>query len=178
MQKRIRLSAMQAIAGLVFALYLTSCGTRPPRQYDFQALAHAAIELEMDIDEQDNHALYIESAKWLGVPYRYGGSSLSGTDCSGFTASVYRTVFRKKLKRNAEEQRTANCRKIARQNLKEGDLVFFHNGKRKRTANHVGIYLKDGKFIHASTSQGVVVSRLTEAYYSKRWMQGGRVHGL
>lgn len=68
--------------------------------------------------------------------------------------------------------------KISKRQLQEGDLVFFHNGRRKRVANHVGIYLKDGKFVHASTSSGVIVSRLEEPYYRKCWMQGGRVKGL
>ena len=62
-------------------------------------------------------------------------------------------------------------------NLKEGDLVFFHNGKKKRKASHVGIYLKEGKFIHASSSQGVIVSALDEPYYRRCWMQGGRISG-
>lgn len=67
---------------------------------------------------------------------------------------------------------------MSKRKLQEGDLVFFHDGRRKKTANHVGIYLKDGKFIHASSSAGVIVSRLEEPYYRKCWMQGGRVKGL
>ena len=87
-------------------------------------------------------------------------------------------MYHKKLQRNSDAQRTEDCRKISKRQLKEGDLVFFHNGRRKRVANHVGIYLKDGKFVHASTSSGVIVSRLEELYYRKCWMQGGRVKGL
>ena len=90
----------------------------------------------------------------------------------------YKKVYHKKLQRNSDAQRTEDCRKISKRQLKEGDLVFFHNGRRKRVANHVGIYLKDGKFVHASTSSGVIVSRLEEPYYRKCWMQGGRVKGL
>ena len=87
-------------------------------------------------------------------------------------------MYHKKLQRNSDAQRTENCRKISKRQLQEGDLVFFHNGRRKRVANHVGIYLKDGKFVHASTSSGVIVSRLEEPYYRKCWMQGGRVKEL
>ena len=101
-----------------------------------------------------------------------------GTDCSGFTSAVYKKVYHHKLKRSSEEQRTKNCRKVAKRNLKEGDLVFFHNGRKKRKATHVGIYLKDGRFVHASTSRGVIVSRLEEDYYRRCWMQGGRVKGI
>lgn len=161
--------------GVLFTLVLSSCGTRAPR-YDYQALAQAAIRLEMDIDLEDNHKLYIESSKWIGAPYRAGGNTRKGVDCSGLTCNIYKTVYRKKLQRNSDKQRKDNCRKIAKRNLKEGDLVFFHNGRNKRTANHVGIYLKDNRFIHASNS-GVIVSSLDEPYYKKYWMQGGRVNG-
>lgn len=158
----------------VVALTLSSCKTTAPR-LDYQDLAHAAISLDMDIDLDDNHQLYIESAKWIGVPYRYGGSSRRGVDCSGLTCAIYKKVYHKKLKRSSDEQRTDNCSRVAKRNLREGDLVFFHNGRRKRKANHVGIYLKQGRFIHASSSQGVIVSSLDEPYYEKCWMQGGRV---
>ena len=156
----------------VCTLLLSSCGTRAPR-VDYRELARAAVRLEMDIDADDNHRLYVEVADWIGVPYRH-----RGTDCSGFTSAVYKKVYHKKLQRNSDAQRTEDCRKISKRQLKEGDLVFFHNGRRKRVANHVGIYLKDGKFVHASTSSGVIVSRLEEPYYRKCWMQGGRVKGL
>ena len=160
--------------GFIMAMLLTACGVHMPK-YDFREIAHAAIQLDMDIDKEDNHRLYIEAARWIDVPYRYGGNTMHGIDCSGLTANIYRKVYHKKLKRNVNEQRTKNCRKVAKRNLKEGDLVFFHNGSRKRTATHVGIYLKEGKFIHASTSQGVIVSHLDEPYYDRRWMQGGRI---
>ena len=145
--------------GILFTLLLSSCGTRAPR-YDY------------------NHRLYIESAHWIGVPYRAGGSTMKGVDCSGLTYNIYKKVYRKHLKRNSDEQRQKNCRKVSKSRLQEGDLVFFHNGKNKRTATHVGIYLKDNRFIHASTSRGVIVSRLDEPYYRRVWMQGGRVKGL
>ena len=81
----------------------------------------------------------------------------------------------KRRARSAEDQRNDNCRRILKRNLREGELVFFHNGNKKRKASHVGIYLKDGKFIHDSSSVGVVVSSLNERYYEKHWLQGGRV---
>lgn len=161
----------------VFIILLTSCGVHAPR-YDFRELAHAAISLDMDVNLKDNHKLYIEAANWIGVPYRHGGNSKQGIDCSGLTNHLYKKVYHKKLKRSANDQRTQNCRPITKRKLKEGDLVFFHNGKQKHMATHVGIYLKEGRFIHASISRGVIVSRLEEAYYKKCWMQGGRVKGL
>lgn len=103
---------------------------------------------------------------------------MRGVDCSGLTYNIYKKVYHKHLKRNSDDQQKENCRKVSKGKLQEGDLVFFHNGKNKRTATHVGIYLKDNRFIHASTSRGVIVSRLDEPYYRRVWMQGGRVKGL
>ena len=120
----------------VCTLLLSSCGTRAPR-VDYRELARAAVRLEMDIDADDNHRLYVEVADWIGVPYRHGGTTHRGTDCSGFTAAVYKKVYHKKLQRNSDAQRTENCRKISKRQLQEGDLVFFHNGRRKRVANQI-----------------------------------------
>ena len=158
----------------IVVLALSSCKTTAPRLNYYQ-LAHAAIGLDMDIEMDDYHPLYIESAKWIGTPYRYGGNSIRGVDCSGLTYAIYKKVYHKKLNRSSEDQRTKDCRRVSRNRLQEGDLVFFHDGQRKRKANHVGIYLKEGRFIHASSSQGVIVSSLSEPYYKKCWMQGGRV---
>ena len=154
-------------------IFLGSCRSITP-QYDYQELARASLRLGMDIDRKDNHALYVESANWLGVPYRSGGTSKHGVDCSGLTSAIYKKVYQKNLERNANDQRKKDCRKVKKGKLKEGDLVFFHNGKKKKTATHVGIYLKDDKFIHASTRRGVTISTLDEAYWKKRWLSGGR----
>lgn len=152
---------------------LGSCRTVAPR-YDYPELARASIRMGIDIDMEDNHALYVESAKWLGVPYRNGGTTKQGVDCSGFTSSIYKKVFRKNLERNSDDQRKKDCRKVKKGKLKEGDLVFFHSGRKKKRATHVGIYLKEGKFIHASTRRGVIISRLNEEYWEKHWLCGGR----
>lgn len=71
------------------AMLLASCGTSAPR-YNYKELARASIRLNMDIDMKDNHQLYVESAAWLGVPYRGGGNSKRGVDCSGLTSHLYK----------------------------------------------------------------------------------------
>ena len=162
---------------LLLTLLFSSCATRTPHA-DFRQLAKAAVRLDTDIAAQDNYRLYIEAANWIGVPYRAGGHDRRGVDCSGLVSVIYKNVYHKKLERNSDDQRTGNCYKVGKSHLREGDLVFFHNGRNRRTATHVGIYLKQNKFIHASTSRGVIVSRLTEPYYQKCWMQGGRVKGI
>ena len=158
---------------VILPLLLGSCRTITPR-YDYQELARASIRLGIEIGMEDNHDLYVESSQWIGVPYRGGGTSKRGVDCSGLSSSIYKKVYRKNLERNSDDQRKKDCRKVKKSKLKEGDLVFFHNGRKKKRATHVGIYLKDRKFIHASTSHGVIISTLDEEYWKKHWLSGGR----
>lgn len=169
MKAKIRF--MFILAGVIVSL--SSCRTSAPR-LDYQALARASILLGVDINLEDNHKLYLESAKWIGVPYRSGGDSKRGTDCSGFVSQVYRKVYRKHVPRNTEDLKKASS-KIAKRNLREGDLVFFTSSRSRKKVAHVGIYLKNGKFVHASTSKGVIVSRLSERYYTQHWISGGRI---
>ncbi len=124
----------------------------------------------------DNKRLYSESVSWLGARYQYGGNSKSGIDCSGFVYAVYKAVYGRELTRQSALMLNNDCTRIKKSQLKEGDLVFFRtDGKQSSTPNHVGIYLKENKFIHASTSKGVVVSDLTSSYYVSKWIAGGRV---
>ncbi len=160
-----------ALAGL--ALCLSSCRTSAPR-LDYKALAQASVRLGMDIELADNHKLYINAAEWIGTPYRAGGDSKHGTDCSGLVAQLYRKTYRIRLSRSTDRQLKESNR-IARRNLREGDLVFFTSRASRKKVAHVGIYLKDGKFVHASTSRGVIVSSLKERYYTQYWLCGGRV---
>lgn len=117
-----------------------------------------------------NNAIQLQNyiQDWLGVPYKYGGITKNGVDCSGFTYKVYRKVYDFKLPRTALDQYKAG-RKISRINLTEGDLVFFR-GVRGPGIDHVGVYLEDGKFVHASTSIGVTISDLSEDYYKIRFV--------
>lgn len=153
-------------------LCLSSCHTSAPR-LDYRALARASVRLGIDIGPKDNHRLYLTAGEWIRTPYRSGGHTKRGTDCSGLTGEIYWKVYRVRLPRSTGEQLAA-CRKVARRGLKEGDLVFFHNGKSRKKVTHVGIYLKDDKFVHASTSRGVIVSSLNENYWRRCWMCGGR----
>lgn len=133
-------------------------------------------KLGVQPSSSDNVKLYSECASWIGAPYKYGGTSRSGVDCSGLTYLIYKAVYGKTLTRQSGDMLTNNCKKISKSDLREGDLVFFRtDGKRSSTPNHVGIYLKNNKFIHSSTSKGVVVSDLTQEYYVTNWIAGGRV---
>jgi len=127
-------------------------------------------------ERKDNFALYKEAASWLHVPHVDGGTSRNGTDCSFLVYSIYKTVYHKTIERNSATILNKNCERISKERLKEGDLLFFNtSGKSKSYVNHVGIYLKENKFLHASTLKGVVVSDLNDEYYRKTWICAGRV---
>ncbi|MBS1775883.1 MAG: C40 family peptidase [Bacteroidetes bacterium] len=124
-----------------------------------------------------NFPLYEFIDRWYGVRYQLGGSNLNGIDCSAFVQRLYEQVFCTNLVRTAMEQ-FQNCRLLKdTANLKEGDLVFFHTRGHKRIT-HVGIYLANGFFVHASTSQGVMISSLREHYWSRYFAGGGKISAL
>jgi len=122
--------------------------------------------------EVRSNKLYSFINEWYGVPYRYGGCQKTGVDCSCFTSNLYDKVYGFKIPRTAGEI-YKECNKIKTDKLKQGDLVFFIiNGK---NISHVGVYLMQNKFAHASTSKGVIISDLNETYYKKYFYSAGRL---
>lgn len=119
------------------------------------------------------HALLSAAHRSLGVPYRYGGTSpKSGFDCSGFTQHSYQSI-NVKIPRTAAQQSAAS-RTIRRQDLRPGDMIFFKTSGTK--VNHVGIYVGNGKFIHAASGGGrVTTDDLRKSYWQKRLHKYGRV---
>ncbi|MFA6571435.1 MAG: NlpC/P60 family protein [Bacteroidota bacterium] len=111
--------------------------------------------------------------EWLGTPYRFGARSRISTDCSAFTQSIFRESVDLSLPRTAREQFNVGMRIQNRGELQFGDLVFFHTYSRK-FASHVGIYLGDDLFAHASSRYGVTVSSLESTYYNNRFIGGRR----
>jgi cell wall-associated NlpC family hydrolase len=108
--------------------------------------------------------------KTIGTPYQFGGSDLTGIDCSGFSGMLYAELFEISLPRSSRDQ-AENCVFLPADSLRKGDLLFFKNN---RHISHVGVYLDNGFFVHASTQQGVTISHLNEPYYQKRFYKGGR----
>lgn len=168
------------ISMILFVWLGTSCGSKKSQRValpaDFKGPRELSRLYGVKLTPGDNIFLYNEGARWLGVRHRMGGNTKKGIDCSGFVATVYREVYGKELARSSADMLKHNCRKVGRGKLQEGDLVFFRTGGGKRKVpNHVGIYLKNGRFIHTSTSSGVTVSSLSEPYYLRSWITGGRV---
>lgn len=108
---------------------------------------------------------------WIGTPYHFGGDSRKGIDCSAFTKELYSKVFNLTIKRNSRDI-FSMVDPVAKDDLKEGDLVFFKIHSRR--ISHVGIYLGDNKFAHAS-SRGVAINSLDDSYYSRYFYKGGRL---
>ena len=117
-------------------------------------------------------ALFSFVKDWEGVPYRYGGTTRTGVDCSGFVGVLYKEVYNKQIPRTTKEL-SSTAKTLPKSNLQEGDLVFFDIDGKKNS--HVGVYLKDGDFVHASTSKGVIVSSLENPYYQRSFARGGRL---
>ncbi len=124
-------------------------------------------------DKGMQQPLYQFINEWYGVPYKYGECSKNGTDCSGFVNALYEKIYHKHLERRAQDIFEKQCKKIKQSDIKEGDLIFFKI--ESKNISHVGVYLQNGKFVHASTKRGVIISDINEPYYQKYFYTFGRV---
>ena len=116
-----------------------------------------------------------ESLKWIGTPYGYGKSEKGkATDCSGLVLMVYLKVADIKLPRNSAQQ-AEFCNRLKEKEIKPGDLVFFATGKDKKKISHVGVMIDKERFVHASSSKGVILSEMTTPYYQRTFIRYGRV---
>jgi lipoprotein Spr len=126
--------------------------------------------MNVDVESLKNLSLLGFIDNWFGTRYHLGGTTKRGIDCSALTGALLLAVYGFNMPRTAREQYDAT-EHIDKDDLKEGDLVFFntHGG-----VSHVGVYLDNDYFVHAST-HGVKISSLDDHYYSKRFICGGRV---
>ena len=132
-----------------------------------------AILLDEPVEELDDDKLLSFIDDWYGTRYRLGGNDKSGIDCSAFVQSFFTTIYGLGIARTCREQ-FGETRRIKKSQLQEGDLVFFKT--RGKSISHVGVYLRNNKFIHASTSSGVMISDLDDEYFSKRYAGAGRLN--
>lgn len=131
-----------------------------------------ALLMDVSVETLDNLKLLEYIDEWYGTRYRFGGNTKGGVDCSAFSSGLMSVVFGIGLPRMAKDQYNV-CQRVSRDQLQEGDLVFFHTTR--KGVSHVGVYLANSKFVHASLNNGVVISDLNDAYYSKTFVGGGRV---
>jgi cell wall-associated NlpC family hydrolase len=111
-----------------------------------------------------------EVDEWFGTPYRMGGNDKNGVDCSAFVLAIYQDLFGVQIPRTTSTQVTIG-EQVSPEELQPGDLVFF----RPSRSQHVGIYLRDGEFAHASASEGVTISRLDETYWDRAYWTSRRL---
>ena len=171
---RVATPIKRLVPVVLVAMLILSCSSSRRAAADERAALSSKFGVE--ITKNDNIKLYRCVSSWLGTRYCTGGNTKAGVDCSGLAVAVYNEVYGKKIHRTVVDIYNEDVRHIRQGNLEEGDLVFFRtDGKNSKTPNHVGIYLKNGKFVHASSSRGVVVNSLEQEYYRKEFIKGGRV---
>ena len=171
------------ILASVLLMLITSCGSHKASQSSSQRLEKGP-EVEHELlgpekspwekkDVESRNASLNDFVKdWEGTPHRMGGNTKKGVDCSGFVIQAYLQVYHEPFISRRAEDIFGETQPVKLGKLKEGDLVFFKiNGRR---IDHVGIYLQNDNFAHTSSSRGVMVSNLNEAYWSKRFFMGGR----
>ena len=128
--------------------------------------------IDTEIETVHNFALFEFIEDWWNSSYRYGGTTKKGIDCSALTGLLIGSVYSVTIPRTAKEQYEVS-KKISRDELTEGDLVFFNT---RGGVSHVGVYLTNNFFVHASVASGVTISSLNDGYYSRKSIGAGRVH--
>jgi len=128
--------------------------------------------LKISPSEIENLNLYNFIDKWIGVKYKYGGTTQEGVDCSGFANILYKEVYKTVLPRSSAEI-AKEIKNTSKEKLSEGDLLLFDIDGKKNS--HVGIYLANNKFVHSSTSKGVIISSLELPYYQKSFSKAGKI---
>lgn len=174
---------------LLIAVVLTGCLARPERPGIAKRSPAAVYNLKPKTAQQlkekyaalidvpsyqlENVALYQFIEEWMGIPHRLGGQDKNGIDCSAFTYQLVRNIYQKDLPRTADDMAHTVKRKYENQ-LTEGDLVFFNfSGSGK--FDHVGIYLANDRFVHVSTSKGVIISNLKDPWFRKYFTRAGSI---
>lgn len=131
-----------------------------------------AVIIDAPVESLVNIPLLELIDKWWGTRYCMGGSTENCIDCSAFTQIILKDIYSRILPRTSQEQYNMS-RRVELEDLLEGDLVFFSSGGRAIT--HVGVYLQNNKFVHASTSGGVTITDLSDKYWNPKFRGGGRV---
>lgn len=164
----------------ILGLFLTACSSSPnvsysKKQTSFKVPKNYQIKYPVPLTDETMvmASLAKQQQEWAGTKYVLGGTTKKGVDCSGFTQVMYRDLFAKSIPRMTVDQEKAG-KKVAKRDLRAGDLVFFNTG-RGPNGKHVGIYMKDGLFLHASSRGGVIYSHLDRPYWAKAFSQARRL---
>ena len=144
---------------------------KEPKQEEIE-IKKPIEEIKVETKNISDKTLVNFISDWYGVTYRYGGADKHGIDCSHFAAKLYADVYNKKIAgaANTIEPLTSTVKTT---DMQEGDLVFFKIQQNK--VSHVGVYIGNNKFVHASTKLGVIISDLNEPYYKKYFYKAGKL---
>ena len=172
-------SSLKVLALATFSVILTACSSNSDQNVKGPIKAKAGIfKTNRVISNLDDQIMVIANLsehqqEWQGTRYRIGGNSKSGVDCSGFMQITFRDLFGIDLPRMTVDQAKEGT-KISKSELRTGDLVFFNTG-RGPNGKHVGVYVKNGQFLHASTKGGVIYSDMDSPYWTKTFWQARRL---
>jgi lipoprotein Spr len=163
-----------------FALFTSSCGSNKDLAKTGEKSNSSSKKIEkkyaalLNVQESNisNTGLYSFIDEWYGVPYKYGGKNKDGIDCSNFTATLYKNIYHQAVS-GSSSSIFNQCKVVSKKDLKEGDLLFFKI--EKDNISHIGVYLQNNKFVHATTKKGVMINDLNEDYYKKYFYKAGRL---
>ncbi len=177
---KLRLSLRLAGLMILSSVFLFSCKSKKmltdsskARGKEFRGSIKERYAALLDVSEKEvkNEKLYRFIDDWIGVPYKAAGRDKRGVDCSAFAILLEKEIYNRNLPRMARHM-AENVKRKYEKDLEEGDLVFFDfSGK----FSHVGVYLKNNRFVHASSSRGVVISNLKDPWYYKYFSHGGSI---
>lgn len=156
---------------VITACWLSGCQSPSSHVPESHASTSASSSSRLGSPTAVRSALIKQYQSWRGVPYRNGGSTRRGVDCSGFVQLTFRDRFGVELPRDSQEQAMVG-KNVSAQRLQPGDLLFFNTGPSTR---HVGIFIEKGRFLHASSSKGVMISDLNTPYWRKAYRQSRRL---
>jgi probable lipoprotein NlpC len=143
----------------------------PKDEDDFGALLDDPVETPPAPAEEDSRLEKAVNA-WIGTPYHYGGMSRAGIDCSGLVCMIFRELGEYGLPHSSEEMQKIGS-PVPLSSAQKGDILFFHNGFKR--VDHVGIYLGNNEFVHASSKNGVIRSSMNDDYYRSRFIEARRI---
>lgn len=162
---------------IVVGVFLAACrapksAVRKDHRSNEQERKELSNRLNLELDAKDNLQLYKVISNWIGVKHKDGGCDRRGIDCSCFVRMVYDSVYQKKLPRSSGEM-FKYAAPVDTISVKEGDLVFFTI--KTKQVSHVGLVLKNKWFVHVSSTKGVAINHLSEAYYKKYLTGAGKI---
>ena len=159
------------------SLLLSGCvSVRPAPRYTTAKTQQTSVVRELETRQRGgDQRLRRIVGKYIGIPYKWGGTTRSGMDCSAFTRAAFRETYGIELPRTSKQMYQLGRFLPNRQELRPGDLVFFKDTFAGAGISHVGVYLGDGEFAHASSSKGVTITPLNNPYFTKRYAGGRRI---